>query len=69
MWQKFKDSSHQYITRFLYQPGLLLNFVKVKNFQDMIDSISVYGPNFLAPTYHEIRILLLTKKLTTLRSC
>jgi len=61
--KNLKATVHQYITRFWYQGGLSFNLVKLKSFQDMIDAIGAYGPNLPAPSYHEIRVLLLNKEV------
>ena len=54
---------HQYISRFWYQVGLSFNLVRLKKFQDMIDVIGAYGPNFLSLAYHETRVTLLNKEV------
>jgi len=63
-----KASIHQYIARFWYQAGLSFNLVKLKSFQDMIDTIGAYGPNLPNLVMMKSEFHFSIRKLSTLRS-
>ncbi|XP_057450420.1 uncharacterized protein LOC130742148 [Lotus japonicus] len=54
---------HQYIARFWYQAGLSFNMIKLESFQDMLAAIGSFGPHLKAPSFHDIRVPLLTKEV------
>jgi len=54
---------HQYIARFWYQARLSFNMIKLDNFHDMVSAIGQFGPHLRPPSYHEIRVPLLTKEV------
>ncbi|KAL5127931.1 hypothetical protein HKD37_14G040273 [Glycine soja] len=54
---------HQLIARFWYQASLSFNLIKLKSFENMVATISQYGPHLPIPSYHDIRVPLLKKEV------
>jgi len=54
---------HQYIARFWYQVGLSFNMIKLDSFHDMVATIGQFGPHLRPPSYHDIKVPLLTKEV------
>ncbi|XP_010527565.1 PREDICTED: uncharacterized protein LOC104804899 [Tarenaya hassleriana] len=59
---------HQSIARWWYQAGIPFNSIKMQSFQDMLHAIGRFGPNLPAPSYHQIRVPLLTKEVEYTKS-
>ncbi|KAL2317146.1 hypothetical protein Fmac_031022 [Flemingia macrophylla] len=53
----------QYITRFFYRNEIAFNVVRSKSFKLMIKAIDNYGLHLKPPSYHKLRVPLLTKEL------
>ncbi|XP_028215234.1 uncharacterized protein LOC114397379 [Glycine soja] len=58
-----RDRAVQYIARFFFRNGIPFNVAKSKSFKLMIEAIGTYGPYLKPPSYHELRVPLLKKKL------
>lgn len=58
-----RDMVCQYIGRFFYQAGISFNVARMDSFKWMIEAIGQYGPNMKPPSYHELRVPILRKKV------
>ena len=50
----------QYIGRFFYQAGIPFNAARMDSFKWMVEAIRLYGPNLNPPSYHELRVTLVS---------
>ncbi|XP_049382895.1 uncharacterized protein LOC125847285 [Solanum stenotomum] len=53
----------QKVARFFYDNGILFNVAHSKSFKEAIEAVGWYGPNLRPPSYHELRVSLLRKKV------
>ncbi|XP_022039925.2 uncharacterized protein LOC110942454 [Helianthus annuus] len=61
--EKLKMNAWDKIATWAYAVGLPFNAVRDESFQDMIHAIGEYGRGMPAPSYHNIRVTLMKKRL------
>ena len=58
-----KKRAYMLITRWMYEVVVPFNTVTYPSFQPMIEAIGQYGVGMKGPTFHEVRVTNLKKKL------
>jgi hypothetical protein len=50
-----------YVADFIYDSGLPLNVINSRAFEIMLEAVGQYGPGYVKPSYHAVRVPLLEK--------
>ncbi|MFS7927700.1 putative Zinc finger BED domain-containing protein [Helianthus anomalus] len=61
--EKLKTEAWDKFATWAYSVGLPFNAVRDESFQDIINAIGEYGRGMSAPSYHNIRVSLMKRKL------
>jgi hypothetical protein len=56
-----KEATDMYVADFIYDCGLPLNVINSRSFEVMLEAVGQYGPGYVKPSYHEVRVPLLEK--------
>lgn len=56
-----KERTDMYVTDFIYESGLPLNVINSRAFEIMLEAVGQYGPGYVKPSYHDVRVPLLEK--------
>lgn len=64
--RKARDTCCEYIADFFYQNSISFHAVETPSYMRMVQAIGQYGEGLIAPTFHEIRVPLLKKKVLSI---
>jgi hypothetical protein len=56
-----KERTDMYVVDFIYESGLPLNVINSRAFEIMLEAVGQYGPGYVKPSYHDVRVSLLEK--------
>lgn len=56
-----KQKVDEHVADFWYECGLLFNAINSRSWEIVCESIGQYGPRYISPSYHEVRVPLLEK--------
>jgi hypothetical protein len=56
-----KERTDMYVADFIYESGLPLNVINSRAFEIMLEAVGQYGPGYVKPSYHDVRVSLLEK--------
>jgi hypothetical protein len=56
-----KERTDMYVADFIYESGLPLNVINSRAFEIMLEAVGQYGPGYVKPSYHDVRVPLLEK--------
>jgi hypothetical protein len=56
-----KERTYMYVVDFIYECGLQPNVINSRAFEIMLEVVGQYGPGYVKPSYHDVRVSLLEK--------
>jgi hypothetical protein len=56
-----KEITYMYVADFIYESGLPLNVINSRAFEIMLEAVGQYGPGYVKPSYHDVKVPLLEK--------